>query len=49
MIVFLRISAEKLDIHMERMNFHPYFVPYAKINSKEIIDINIEVKINQEK
>lgn len=35
---------------MERMNlFFFTFVPYTKINSKEIIDINIAAQINQEK
>lgn len=44
-----RISAEKLDIHIENMNHYPYFAPHMKINSKETIDINKVAQINQEK
>lgn len=44
-----RINAEKVGIHMERMNLYPYFVLYTKINSIKIIDINIVAQIDQEK
>lgn len=48
-IVFSKISAEKLDIHVSRMSLYSYFVPYKKKNSKEITSINTEAQINQEK
>ena len=30
-----------LDIHKQRKNLHIYLTPYPKINSKEIIDLNV--------
>lgn len=34
----------KLDLHMQRMKLDPFFIPYAKINSKQIKDPNLRVK-----
>ena len=35
---------EKLDIHKQRMTLYPYLKPYANINSKWIIELNIIAK-----
>lgn len=42
MIVFLTNGAK--TIHIKQMTLDPYFTPYIKINSKQIINLNIRAK-----
>jgi len=34
----------KLDSHMLKNEVNPYLTPYANINSKQIIDLNVRAK-----
>lgn len=42
---FQHMVVEKLDLHIQKREFHLYLIPYTEINSKPIIDLNIKSKI----
>lgn len=37
-------GAGQLDIHIQKLTLDPHFIPYSKINSKWVIDINVRAK-----
>ena len=41
---FQQTVLEQLDIHMQKINLNTDFVPFTKINSKWVIDLNIKYK-----
>lgn len=35
---------EQLDIHVQKINLDPDFIPFTNINSRRIIDLNLKCK-----
>ena len=38
---FQQMVVRKLDIHVQKTNLGPYFTPCTKLNSKDIINLNV--------